>query len=93
MTRTTRADLTGLVQRVESEAKRAGILPKPDALALIEHTKPEPYRLRQAHNGVLVPFEPADGNGGDIGRTAREAEHTLRIMWATLRTVNRKRTQ
>lgn len=86
MTRTTRADLTNLTRAVQDEAQAAGILQSTDRLALITGSKTsgEPYRLRTSRNGVLVPFEPADGNGGDIGRTAREAENTLRIIWSTL---------
>lgn len=89
MTRTTRADLTDLVERVQAEARQAGILAPDDHLALYVGSPRDgiPFRLTRAWSH---PFAPADGNGGDIGRTAREAEHTLRIMWATLRTVNRK---
>lgn len=91
MTRTTRADLTGVLHRVEDESRKAGILEPGEHLTLREGSAKagRPYTLRRAPDHA---FPPADGNGGDIGRTAREAEHTLRIMWATLRTVNRKRT-
>lgn len=82
--RTTKAELSALTRAVQDESTRLGIITPRDRLTL--HTgiasQGIPFRLRL--NGSRA-FEPADGNHGDIGRTAREAEHTLRIMWATMR--------
>jgi hypothetical protein len=88
VTRTTKADLTALTIRVQLEARSIGILGPGESLILTPADKvtSRPYRLHtMAESGDSHPFTPADGNQGDIGRTAREAEHTLRIMWHTLR--------
>lgn len=79
MTRTTKAELDALVRVVEQEAKTVGVLAESDSLEL--HPG-KPYRLTRARSHA---FTPADGNGGDVGRTPREVEHTLRIMFHTLK--------
>lgn len=88
-TRTTKADLARLVQLIDTDARALNLLAPTEALILLPPTGAvTQYRLNIRTPGTYDRrFGPADGDGGSIGATPKQAARTLKVIYDTLRAV------
>lgn len=89
--RVTNAQLRTLCALIAVEARKLGLMGERDTLTLDRSHPREgiPYRLSIRHdNGTRARFAPADGDGGALGLTARDAQRTLATILHTLRAVS-----
>lgn len=88
-TRTTKADLARLVQLIEADARALDLIEQTDTLHLYPPVGAvTQYRLNvRPARGYTRRFGPADGDGGSIGATPKEAARTLKVIYDTLRAV------
>lgn len=89
--RTTKAELARLVELIHPEAVALKLIGPRDTLRLEQGERQYgiPYRLHVTGPDIRGwhRFTPADGDGGALGLTAKEAARTLKVIYDTLRAV------